>query len=464
MNSASRRLPRTPVPLHDLRYGDNLGYGDDHQLAKPLVEYCTNEWRKSPSHESSPDRGSESDDFMDRLEDFVEATVAVITAPKFKRLLLVIVIVTITSTVLWIKVLSPMVRAERETWASVNKNVVVDSEGVFGSNGRPDFPGMIQVQHLDPKLLPRSKSQTTAGTVNKNRLVFVGDIHGCREELEALLEKLHFDPATDHLIATGDIVNKGPDSRGVIDLLRGYKASCVRGNHDDRLLLVVNDLHSTSLSSKKNPKLETSKGGQAISDASDEVRTLAMSLDADQIKWLKSCPLILRVGELKAFNGETVVVHGGLVPGIPLEQQDPSSVMNIRILDLETHVPSKQHEQKGSVPWYQLWNKYQDSLALRQRVAKMKSFGRAKIDEKQMTVIYGHDAKKALQIHKYSKGLDSGCVRGDRLTALVVSGDGTQEIVQVDCKDWRKRPPVHVDVDTILRNGRPGPPVNDVTD
>lgn len=458
MNSAAERLPHTLMPVH------NPSYGANQRFRKPLVEYCTNEWRNSPAYEPSPDRGSDSDDFMDRVEDFVDATVAVITAPKFKRLLLVIIIVTISTIVLWVKILSPIVKEEREAWASVSKNAETASKGMFGSNGRPNFPGMIQVQTLDPTLLPRSKKQTSEGAPHKKRLIFIGDIHGCGEELEALLEKLHFDPDTDHLIATGDIVNKGPDSRGVIDLLRGYKASCVRGNHDDRLLLVVDDLRSTSLSSKKNPKLDSRKGDQAASEASDEVRTLAKTLDPEQIEWLKSCPLILRVGELNGFHGETVVVHGGLVPGVPLEQQDPSSVMNIRILDLNTHVPSKQHEQEGSVPWYILWNKYQESLAIRQRLAQLKSLGRAKLAEKPMTVIYGHDAKKGLQIHKYSKGLDSGCVRGDKLTALVIQGDGKQEIVQVDCKDRRKRPPVQVDVDNILRNGRPGPPASDGAD
>lgn len=55
-----------------------------------------------------------------------------------------------------------------------------------------------------------------------------------------------------------------------------------------------------------------------------------------------------------------------------------------------------------------------------------------------MTVIYGHDAKTGLSIRDYTKGLDSGCVKGGRLTALVIEEDGTQSVVQVRCRGYVK--------------------------
>lgn len=55
-------------------------------------------------------------------------------------------------------------------------------------------------------------------------------------KVEALLEKLSFTPDTDHLIFTGDLINKGPDSVGVVELARRYGASAVRGNHEDKIL------------------------------------------------------------------------------------------------------------------------------------------------------------------------------------------------------------------------------------
>lgn len=71
---------------------------------------------------------------------------------------------------------------------------------------------------------------------------------------------------------------------------------------------------------------------------------------------------------------------------------------------------------------YQLWNKYQSYLPHKAR----------------STVIYGHDSRRGLQLTKYTKGIDTGCVKGGKLTALVIRDDGVQpDIVSVNCKDYR---------------------------
>jgi serine/threonine protein phosphatase 1 len=69
-----------------------------------------------------------------------------------------------------------------------------------------------------------------------DEIYLIGDVHGCRRELEALLERL--DPAPeDLLLFVGDLVRKGPDSAGVVELVRSMpNAYSVRGNNEDKLI------------------------------------------------------------------------------------------------------------------------------------------------------------------------------------------------------------------------------------
>lgn len=70
----------------------------------------------------------------------------------------------------------------------------------------------------------------------------IGDVHGCRRELEALLERLDPSPE-DLLLFVGDLVRKGPDSAGVIELVRSLpNAYSVRGNNEDKLIHGRKDL------------------------------------------------------------------------------------------------------------------------------------------------------------------------------------------------------------------------------
>lgn len=158
----------------------------------------------------------------------------------------------------------------------------------------------------------------------------------------SLLDKLSFREKNDHLIFAGDFASKGPFSASVIDLASSLQASCVRGNHEDRILLTYNDIHAHVLSL---PPPEDPLSPLEMSNVDD--LESAKSLTKRQIDYLASCPVILRVGEIRGM-GEVSVVHAGLIPGVELERQDPLAVMNMRTVDLDTHVPSSSPE---GTPW-----------------------------------------------------------------------------------------------------------------
>lgn len=434
----------TEQPFVDLNPFPNRS----QRVRRPPIENSTNDATSfslfrhfSPRHTSSSTYGLSNSTILGRIEAFVEGLIEILKVPKLRRFLITVFMISFLSVLLWTQFLSQFVQEEKAAWESLTIATGTDhtaAADLFGINIRPHFPNMIHLQDLDPSLLPGSSKHKQKHGVppGKKRLVFVGDIHGCKQELEELLEKVHFDPETDHLIATGDIVSKGPDTAGVIDLLRAYKASCVRGNHEDRLLLVADQLKATSLKSDSNHRQGTDLVHDSV-DADSPEKRLAKSLNSEQLAYLRNCPVILRVGEMKAFGGEVVVVHAGLVPGIDLLAQDPASVMNMRTVDLKTHVPSKDHHREGSVPWFDLWNKYQQLLPAKHHLSTLRGTGSWSAPVTHTTIVYGHDAKKGLQINTYTKGLDTGCVKGGKLTALVAGDNGKQHVVQVKCKTFR---------------------------
>lgn len=61
----------------------------------------------------------------------------------------------------------------------------------------------------------------------------VGDIHGCFNRLQTVLDEMGFDPAKDRLFSVGDLVDRGPDSDQVLDWISRPWFHAVRGNHED---------------------------------------------------------------------------------------------------------------------------------------------------------------------------------------------------------------------------------------
>ena len=118
----------------------------------------------------------------------------------------------------------------------------------------------------------------------------IGDVQGCLEAFDALLARLDPDLATDRVWLAGDLVNRGPDSLGVLRRAIGIGAECVLGNHDLHLLAVAHGARPRQASDTFGPVLE----------APDRDRLL---------DWLRTRPLLLR----DPATGWTMV-HAGLPP------------------------------------------------------------------------------------------------------------------------------------------------------
>lgn len=214
----------------------------------------------------------------------------------------------------------------------------------------------------------------------KGRIIVAGDIHGCAAELRELLDLLS-PGSSDTLISVGDFCGKGPDVVGALDLWRMAGGSSVLGNNDDRVLAMAEGR------TREEPRPED----------------LPLLRRDDLIEWLATLPLWLSVPEAGC-----AVVHGGFLPGRAVEahdqRRDREAVMKLRAVRRDTegrwsYVP-KREARSGDPFWATVWD------------------GEAR-------VIYGHTPQESGQprFDRRTVGIDTSCVYGRRLTALVIEPD-----------------------------------------
>ncbi|NTV10658.1 MAG: symmetrical bis(5'-nucleosyl)-tetraphosphatase [Zoogloea sp.] len=125
----------------------------------------------------------------------------------------------------------------------------------------------------------------------------IGDIQGCFSSLQALLDKIAFDPRNDRLWLVGDLVNRGPQSLETLRFIRGLgdAAVTVLGNHDLYVLMVAYN------AAKRR-------------GADDTIQDILDAPERDELlDWLRSRPL------MHVENG-FAMVHAGLLPGWTVEQ------------------------------------------------------------------------------------------------------------------------------------------------
>ena len=201
----------------------------------------------------------------------------------------------------------------------------------------------------------------------------VGDIHGCLDELSGLLEDLPLEPS-DCLIFLGDYIDRGPDSKGVVDYLLEWRKRqemeiiFLKGNHEDMFLSYI------GLPGKHGEAFLSNGGGATL--ASYGVSPIESPLQIPS----RIPPAHLQFfQELRAYHAikPFLCVHAGIHPQKPLGEQNEEELLWIRDPFIQnTH----------SLPY---------------------------------TVIFGHTPHKDVLFHlPYKIGLDTGLVYGNQLSCL----------------------------------------------
>lgn len=206
------------------------------------------------------------------------------------------------------------------------------------------------------------------------RLIFIGDIHGCYDELMKLLNEINYDSNNDLVISVGDIMAKGPKSFEVLNFFINNNCRAVLGNHDYAVLRWYTVL--------KNNIVPIPFGLKQGS----EHQELAKNLNDQQFNYLKNLPHVLLI---EKYN--LIVLHAGINVNFKLENNNSFDIMHIR--NIMDNCKGSELISNGS-KWIDLWNGPQ-------------------------TIIFGHDAMRGIQLTNHAIGLDTGCVYGKYLTCLI---------------------------------------------
>lgn len=226
-------------------------------------------------------------------------------------------------------------------------------------------------------------------------LYAIGDIHGRLDLLADLVDLIHLDMTSSQVacptvIFLGDYIDRGSNSPGVLESLLRYKAKApyevitLRGNHEQFLLSFL------TKDSQVTGHGWLDHGGRNTL-ASYGVEAPANRWDAEG--WRRTADELARVmpvshhqflmqTQLMAVRGDYIFVHAGVRPDVPLADQDPDDLMNIR-----------------------------------------KPFLTAKRPHRDGAVVFGHTIFKKPLLETWKIGIDTGAYATGRLTALRLEGD-----------------------------------------
>lgn len=274
---------------------------------------------------------------------------------------------------------------------------IFGQQGVFFDYSESNAANAPFKGQLGPALLD---AVTATAVERPPRVIAIGDVHGCIDELQDLLRLCDYRPG-DQIVFLGDLVSKGPDSISVVQMAREIGAIAVRGNHDFEVIrwhqaikagkniivtVLTLGLYFRGTNTSHVHSLCRFSGVDPPVVGSEHFH-IASCLSLADMRWMYCQPWFMASKELGAL-----FVHAGLVSGIRLSKQNPRLMMNMRSILPDGTVTSKFF---NNWPWARLWDGPQ-------------------------TVLFGHDADRGLQQYEHAIGLDTGCVYGGRLTACIL--------------------------------------------
>jgi bis(5'-nucleosyl)-tetraphosphatase (symmetrical) len=267
------------------------------------------------------------------------------------------------------------------------------------------------------------------------RRIFIGDLQGCHAPFERLLDKLAFDSTSDRLYLAGDLVNRGGESLATLRRVHALRqcSTTVLGNHDLHLL-------AYAYGARRKPNAEFDE----ILEAPDA---------GELLDWLRGCPLIwLDPGHRQAM------VHAGVDPR--WSPEDAQAAANEVEQALAERPEAFFAHMYGDEP--DRWRAdlpREDRLRTLTNVLTRMRFcrpdGRLDMNAKGgvddapegfapwyeslhetwsgWTLVFGHWSQLGYHRDEIAVCLDSGCVWGGSLTALVIEADGAERLECVDC-------------------------------
>jgi bis(5'-nucleosyl)-tetraphosphatase (symmetrical) len=270
-------------------------------------------------------------------------------------------------------------------------------------------------------------------------IYLLGDLQGCGDPLARMLDEVAFSPSSDHLYVLGDLVNRGPDSLGVLQRLSalGASATCLLGNHDLHLLAVAQGV-------RKPHKNDTVRQILEAPDREHWLNWLRHQKLAEQAHgWL-----MVHAGVLPQWDAaqtlslaaevEAMLQGPDLATFLPLmygneparwrdDLQGPerlrcviNSLTRLRFCSADGTMEFATKEgacgsPEGYMPWFE--------------VPGRRTHG--------VPVAFGHWSTLGLINRDDLLSLDTGCVWGGQLTAVRLTDTG-REVIQIPCPQAQK--------------------------